>query len=344
VAETVEEEKSGTNDEASAPSESESADSKLQLPETVLVDALRRFVRHEAQDSAQPEEKPVTPQIGLFQAIVLLVVVLDIVLLYGEFQDWFDNPLFKEALKVLPWLLGATAFAYSDRLREWALAQCKHKALAVIAIFVALPLLIIRQPVFSVIVSTASDSIAVNADDLGDKLALTTLDPRHFRITVPNLLKPYSIKVVDTDEDLHPVDFPQRLGRWRVIRGTFAQLPLIGKLFKDSALQLKTLYKVMTISTASGGSAIVEGQFDEQFLQQVSGVSKLRCTQAPSASSGLKAIRCRVPKGIDAFPLPEGRYNFKLSRDGCKDNHTISGREVPDKGDVMITLDDLCPS
>jgi len=340
VAETIEEERPLVVTDVAARPEAENGADKKQSSEEALVDALRKFVWHETQEPGKPADNQEPGKIGVFQAIVLLVVVLDIVLLYSEFQDWFDNPLFKFALQVLPWLLGATAFAYSDHLREWILEQCKHKLVAFIAVFIALPLLIVRQPIFSVIASATSDSISVNAESQGDKLTLTMLDPKRVRITVPDLLRSYKIVVKDTDESKHPVDFPQHLSRWRVVKGTVAQLPLIGRLFGGSTMQLLPLYMVMT-SSEKEGSAIIEGQFDREFLRQVSSLSKSRCTEAPSTSTGLEAIRCQIPNRYDAFPLPAGKYTFRLYRSGC-DNSTTSERRVPEDGAKIITLDELC--
>jgi hypothetical protein len=141
VTQAAEEEKS-MDAEAMPPSEEATAEAQ---PESKLVDALRQFVRHEA---GQPEEKSKPEKIRPFQMFVLLVLVLDIVLLYNEFQDWFENPLFVFALKVLPWLLGATAFAYSDKARKWILTQCQRKLVGAIAILIAFPLLIAAAGLF----------------------------------------------------------------------------------------------------------------------------------------------------------------------------------------------------
>jgi hypothetical protein len=331
VTQAAEEEKS-IDPEVMPPSEEQKAEAQ---PESTLVDALRQFVRHEA---GQPEEKPAPEEIRPFQMFVLLVLVLDIVLLYNEFQDWFENPLFVFALKVLPWLLGATAFAYSDKARKWILTQCQHKLVGAIAILIALPLLIMRQPLFSVIASVSSDSVSIDAENPTDKLAFTTLEPGRIRITVPDLRKRYSIQIKDTDESRHSSPFKRELSRWQLIRGTIAQLLLFG----DVRLQLKPLYMVVT-SSPGGASATIEGRFDDDFLDRNS-LDDLRCSRATSTQPGLSAIHCRVDDGLDSFKLPPGKYNFTLFRNGCKDHITIKDREVLEGGNSDIDFSGLCPA
>jgi hypothetical protein len=116
---------------------------KPKTPDETFLDALRGFVR---RANEQPEEKKQPQKIGKLQAAVLLVLVVDIVLTYTEFQRWFENPVFQFALKVAPWLLGATAFTYSDQVRTWVLEQCKRMWLGILAVLLLFPLVILRQP------------------------------------------------------------------------------------------------------------------------------------------------------------------------------------------------------
>jgi hypothetical protein len=341
VADTAMETRSRIGEEA--PPDSGNGDEQPPLPqEAALLEALRRFVRQAAHQPEPPEEEPsATKRVGRFQAVVLVVVVLDMVLLYSEFQEWFENPLFLLTLKVLPWLLGATAFAYSDKVREWILAQCERKWVAVMAVLIALPLLIVRQGAFSVIVSVDSDSIIVKAADPNDRLVVTEPLNGLFRVTFPDLLKPYRITLEDSDKKRDSLPFVFDLGRWRVVRGTLAQIPLIGKVFGDAKLRLTPLYRIITDSTKSGGAADIEGRFEDGFLQQAS-LTELRCSPARSTKAGDSAIHCNVKEGFDAFRLPPGRYEFTLFREGCKDHSTIS-KEVRETENDEIKFDDLCP-
>src|SRR5439155_957122 len=104
---------------------------KPESKEAALLEALRGFVRHEAR---HPEKKTVEAGIRPLQAAVLLALVLDTVLLYWEFQRWFENPLVQFGLKVVPWILGATAFTYSEKARAWLLAQCWKRWLGIVAV------------------------------------------------------------------------------------------------------------------------------------------------------------------------------------------------------------------
>jgi hypothetical protein len=325
-----------------AQSDSGRVNEKPLSQEAALLEALRRFVRHAADQPEPPEEEPPAPtRVSRLQVAVLVVVVLDIVLLYSEFQEWFENPLFLLALKVLPWLLGATAFAYSDKVRDGILAQCHRKWLAVIAVVVALPLLIVRQRAFSAIVSVDSDSITVKAAEPNDKLEVTGPVKRLFRVTPPDLLKPYRITLEDRDKKRDSVPFVFDLGRWRVVRGTLAQIPVIGRVFGDTKLQLTPLYRIITDSTKGGGAADIEGRFEDGFLEQAS-LTALRCGPARSTRADDRAIHCNVKEGLDAFRLPPGKYEFTLFRDGCQDHSTIS-EEVRESENDKISFDNLCP-
>jgi hypothetical protein len=312
-----------------APVNSGNGAGKAPAQDAALLEELRRFVRDAAHQPAQPEGAPPGSEpVGRLQAVVLVVLVLDVVLLYSEFQEWLENPLFLLALKVLPWLLGATAIAYSDKAREWILAQCRHKWLAVFAVLIALPLLIVRQRMFSVIVGVDSDSVLVEAADPGDKVGVTPQTRGLFRVTVPNLLKPYRITIHPRDEDLYSSPFSLDLGRWRVVRGTLAQIPLIGKLLGTAHLQLAPLHRLVTDTPEGGGAADIEGTFEEGFLQSAS-LTELHCNRASPTKTGDSAIHCMLKTGGGALRLPPGTYKLKLSRVGCDklftdDNFVVS--------------------
>ncbi len=311
-------------------------------PNDALVDALRRFVHQEAQQPAQPQNNLPPPRLKKLQAIILLVIVLDIVLLYGQFQELFENPLFKFALQAVPWLLGATAFAYSDSVRKWVLEQCKHPVIGAIAVFVALPLLIVREPVFSAVASVPFASVAVVKDDPNEKVDVKGVDATHVRITVPDLLKVYRVKVADESKSLRPKDFPQALGRWRMVVGTIEQFPLIKQMYPDFSIPLTPLYSVMSQGADTQGTVIVEGPFGKAYLAELSKLSQSKCAEFRSSSPHAKAISCRIqPKEFDAFPLPPGKFTVLMSRDGCKESHK-SEITIPKQDSDPLSLDDLC--
>lgn len=309
-------------------------------PDTALVEALRQFIRAEA---TQPPPPPtaVPPRLRLLEGIILLVVVVDIVLLYGQFRAWFENPLFKFALQALPWMLGATAFAYSDSVRAWVLEECKHPVIGVCAVFIALPLLIIREPVFSVIATTPFDTVSIAKANQADNLKFRNIDGTHIRITVPDLLQAYSISITDDDQNHQPKEVAQSLGRWRVIKGTFAQLPGIKQIFPGFSLHVLPVYKVMTYPSANDSFIVAEGKLDKDFMGEVSKLSDFKCSDYPASSPQYSAIRCRVPPGkIGSFLLPPGTFN--IARQGC----TLPQKPqltIPNSNNEILNMEDLCP-
>jgi len=308
--------------------------------EEAVVEALRDFVRHEAHQHEIPERE--APRIQPLQAVVLLVVVLNIVLLYGQFREIFENPLFKFALEALPWLLGAAAFAYSDRVRTWILDQARHPAVGVIALFVCLPLLMIREPVFSAVISVPYPSVRVEAENAAENLVFRTIDSTRIRLTVPNLLDPYSVKVTDEDEDLHPREFSHSFSRWAMVRGTVAQLPLVRQLFPNFSIPIEPLYEVMVDQTEHNGWVVVQGRFEAEFLRDIGELSGTRCTEYNASSPGEKAVRCRVSAGqFGAFPLPPGKYTIDTFRQDCA--HPWKSEITVPKSDNAIEMEDQCP-
>lgn len=295
----------------------ENASEKPQSPEAALVEALRKFIHRE---SGEQEEKQASGKISVFQAVVLLVVVLDIVLFYDQFKNWFDHPLFEFALKVLPWLLGATAFAYSDKVREWILAKCKSKIVAAIAILVALPMLIIRQPIFSLIVHV-KDQVSLEPykdESVSDKdqnqnkekqplvrISPSSDDPGNYRVTPPDLRSSYRIVVKD-DTSKNSMPFKPYIGWRRVVMGT------LEGIFGHPSLQLDPLYQIATTSTGEAHASI-EGLFGNEFLDRRL-LDELDCKVKPGSKN--KAIFCTV-RDMDTLSLPPGEYKLTLSTDKC---------------------------
>ncbi len=307
---------------------------KPKSPDDDLLDALRGFVR---RASRQPEPTAEPPKsIGRLQAAVLLVVVLDAVLLYSEFQHWFDNPVFQFALKVAPWILGATAFTYSERVRTWILAHCRRVWLGILAVILLLPLLILRQPLFSLRVKVASDSVWVSSEDT--RIVAARQDGRMFLVTLPDLSKPYKITVKD-ESSKNSTPFTMTLGRWRVARATFAQIPLLGRLFGASEMGLTPLYQVSTKSDKPGAYADIEGEFQEGFFQSES-LARVGCSLTKPTRSGFRAIRCSFQQGRDALNLPLGKYLITMVRDTC--NKPLASREVLQDANDEIDVDSLC--
>lgn len=297
--------------------------------EAALLAALREFVKH-VGDSPGAAAKKIT----LFQWLVLLALVLDASLLYSELERWLDSPVFTLGLKVLPWLLGATAFASSERVREWFLAQCGRGGLGILALMLFVTLLTLRQPLFSVKVQVDSVSTDVKVDD---KQVTVYREGKIFVVRLPELTKAYTISVQD-NQNADSKPYSLVLGRGRVIRATLARIPLVGRMFGDTALSLTPLYVVLTKSKKPGAYADIEGEFEEGFFQQ--DLASRKCSPTAATKPGLRAVRCSLDEGTDAVNLPHGWYEITVFRDNCKKR--LPRREVKEYGNAAVNFDEIC--
>jgi hypothetical protein len=299
--------------------------------EAALLAALREFIRHAGDPPKEPEKR-----LSLLQWVVLALFVVDAALLYSELERWFDNPILAAGLKILPWFLGATAFASSEKVRDWLLAQCQRVGVGVFAGVLLLPLLLLRQPIFSIKVQVDSDSIEVKADD---KSVSVYREGRVFLVRRLTLTETYSVRVEDTPQPASKA-YALAVGRWRVARGTFRQIPLVGWIFGDPTLILTPLYQVPTYSSAAGAYADIEGQFQEGFFQQDSAIG--RCSRTATTTPKAEAIRCSLDDGVDALNLPHGSYKITLYRGKCK-KILSEEQKVAEGKNSTLNFDEECP-
>lgn len=297
--------------------------------EAALLAALRDFVKH----VGDPEPPP-AKTISMTQWFVLLVFVLDAALLYSEVERWFDNPVFNVGLKVLPWMLGASAFTSSERVREWLLAQSQRLRLGILAGLILLPLLILRQPLFSVKVQVHSASIGVSS---ADKDVSVHREGLTYSVRLPQLTQGYTIKVEDSQNDKSK-PFQMTLSPGRVMRTTLSQIPLIGRIFGSSTLELSPLYEILTKSRREGAYADVEGPFQQGFFQL--DLASRKCSSTAPTNPQFKAMRCSLDEGTDALNLPFGRYDITLFRDACKKR--LPPIQVSENNNFVVNFDEIC--
>lgn len=304
---------------------------KSNSQEAALLAALREFVRHAGDPPKEPEK-----HLSLLQWLVLALFVFDAAFLYSELERWFDNPIFAAGLKILPWFLGATAVASSEKVRDWLLRQCRRIGVGVFAGVLLLPLLLLRQPIFSTKVQVDSDSIEVKASD---KSISVYREGRIFFVRPLTLTETYTIRVEDTQQAASKA-YTLALGRWRVAWGTFSQIPLIGAIFGDPTLSLTPLYEVPTYSSTPGAYADIEGEFQEGFFQQDSAIG--RCSRTATTTPKLWAIRCSLDDGVDALNLPHGSYKITVYRGKCK-KILPNQQEVTEGRNSTLNFDEICP-
>ena len=298
-------------------------------PEKALVEALRGFIRHE---SGQIEAAP-PKTIGPSQAIALVLFAVDVAFIYSQFETWLENPFFRVALKVVPWVLGATAVGYADKVRRFMLEQARHMKRAIIATAFLVPLLILLMPVFSLQIRSGSATVKPDDTRVGIKPHGNGL----YRLVFPRLYK-YRISVTGPPDKPGSVTYPMWLGRFRILQGTLAQIPLIGSFSGPEEVPLGPLYSVPTESKGNA-DVTVEGQFQEGFFQEES-LATAGCQPAKPTKAGRKAVHCHVEAGGGGFVLPSGWYDFTLIQDGCR--KLLPSREVKAGENDLIDFDQLC--
>lgn len=142
---------------------------------------------------------------------------------------------FQEALKVLPWMLGATAVGYAERVRRLLIDQARHLRCAILAATFLVPLLILQTAVFSLKVRAESATVKPNK---GSRYS-SARDGR-FRVVFPRL-DGYGVTIADdTPTGRGSVPFSVAPGRFRISRGT--QIPLVGRIFGPEEIALSPLY------------------------------------------------------------------------------------------------------
>jgi hypothetical protein len=139
-------------------------------------------------------------------------------------------------------------------------------------------------------VRVASESVSVSSDD--SRIVTVLQEGGVFLVTLPDLLKPYKISIKD-EHNVSSTPITMTLGRLRVMRATFAQIPLLGRLFGAPELGLpkrglSPLYRVPLVSKGANGYADIEGEFQEGFFQGDI-LASIGCSKLISLRSG---IRC----------------------------------------------------
>jgi hypothetical protein len=249
----------------------------LTSAEAALLEAMRKIAR----SAVYPE--PAKPPIGFWEVFNLLALALDAALVYLLLQEWVENPVISLVVKVVPWLLGATAATYlSDHFRKLIVALDGRKWVGFLAVFVGLPLLLARQPIFSMLVPVEADTVRIEAAK-SEKTKIFWASRKYFRIVAPDLLKHYRVIVTDPSSDNPacsaatidpeakveaPITQQPTMGfscaytvllrRSELIRATLAETPLIGQLFSIDEAEINPRHEVR-IKIGESQAAPVDG-------------------------------------------------------------------------------------
>jgi hypothetical protein len=281
-------------------------------PEKALVEALRGFIR---QAPRQPEPaSAVSVKIGLWQALTLVFFAVDLALIYSLFERWLQTPLPQYFLKVVPWVLGAAAVGFADKVRQSLVDHASHLKWAIPAAALPVFLLIPLMPVFSARVRMSPETAKIEPFEIKDgcvDVKLTPGDPSAARLAFP-ALQACRVRVSDSRaESGDTAAFMPTLGRRSILRATLAQVPLLGRMFGEPEIKLAPLYRAKFRSPKKS-NLLVSGQFSNEFLGSVT-----KCTR--DSKQKVSTWICTVLEGTDSVLLPSGAYDFTLVQpDECR--------------------------
>lgn len=311
-------------------------------PERELVDALRRFIQQEAGRAER--RQPAPPRIGLAQAIVLLLLLLDAGLVYSFAERMVQTRLFQEALQILPWLLGPAWLAYADNLRQFLLNQIRHVKWVAPLAALFVPLLLAKTPVFAIrvrvplqgLVTSTNAQVKVHPEESGLYRLESTLEGYEIEVTGPE------------DEKGYWIPFDITLSWFRVLRATASQLLRTG----NRELALSPLYAVPTHSATDAQAEVESHQFQGGFFQKKP-LDAARCKVATARRQDLQAAACQVLPNDSSLWLPPGNYDLAFRRNnrdcGPPFPYTVTSgfnTGAPDTREWKnpeIDLDKLCP-
>lgn len=239
---------------------------------------------------------------------------------------------------MLPWLLGATAVGYADKVRRLLTRQVRN--LKWVAGLAAAPLVwlwMIQLQVFSLKVRVDPD-VKVTSQDSG--VVVESEGDHLYRVRFPGLDSYHRIAVKDTGmrrQSQSAKPFPLGMGRFRMLRGALAQFPVAGWLFGHAETRLSPLYNVLADSLSADSEVKVEGRFQEGFVDRVL-LAAMKCRPVHASNCHLEAVQCSVSSS-GGFQLPLGRYDVSVVGRDCRTvSLNVQQGDKPEKIDV----DALC--
>lgn len=280
--------------------------------------AFKKFILQTTKSKLPPSASP-----GAREVTAFILATLDLVLFYLLTPaDWYENRLFVFITKLVPWLLGASFFALSSTIRDGVMKLCGKRGVLEVAIVLLLPLTLTQLPIFSVNARVVPPSAEVSAmERSGSQQRGVKLDRKgeYVRVFFPGL-NPDKVKITDT-QDVDSVDFAADFSRLEILRGTLAQLPLVGRLFART-VRLTPLYLLSLHASRGTPMVQIEGDFPETFLQTVGkpeAAKRLSKCNAHSTERGHFELDCPFTLNEhESVPLPPGAYDLTQEQDGCK--------------------------
>jgi hypothetical protein len=184
------------------------------------------------------------------------------------------------------------------------------------------PLTLTQLPIFSVKARVVPSIAEVSpVEQSGNPQRGVKLDRKgdSVRVFFPGL-NPDKVKVADAD-NADSVDFTANFSRLAILRGTLAQVPLLGRLFART-IRLTPLYPLPLHATRGTPMVQIEGDFPEIFIQSLSTFDApkgLSTCDAHSTKSGRFELDCRFSLNMhQLLPLPPGVYDLSQDQEGCR--------------------------
>jgi hypothetical protein len=327
--EASEEKKEPDQSDKNEATASEPAEKKEATASEQLVAALGRFVKEQSATARQQEE---AGKFTFWQIAAFLLVTCDLVLAYMSLpSDFLAVPVVKFATSLIPWLLGASAFAYAEKLRGWLLKRCDNRYTAGSALLVFAVLLPMRFPLFSINVKLRPlTKLLVNGGD-GKQFEKTPDLANTVRIG-PTGLKNYDVTVADGDMNVRNAKPLQlNIGRWQLLKSTLAQIPLIGHALGSDSMDLTPLYGINVKSSSGLQYVEVAGSFPPGFVESRGYGNEKR-------KDGKDVVRIPIMlRGLCRVDLPYGTYDFRVHQQDCWKEQ--KGLTVQGSGELFSKID-----
>lgn len=229
---------------------------------------------------------------------------------------------------------------YIDKVRRFLIEQARH--MNWVAAIASAPLVLLMMWRW------LPWSVKVRVDvDRDFKVACDSNVPERvesglYRVRFPKLNGCHTITVEDIgDKGGNSKPFSLSMGRFRILRGALAQIPVAGRLFGLEEVRLSPLYNVR-VETLDTGWVKLEGDFQEGFVDPgfLATHNMSNCQPDRPANWRLQAVRCLVYES-GALKLPLGKYDLTWSRSKFPKPCPLEVKQS--KAAEKIDLDNPCP-
>lgn len=297
-----------------------------------LAESLRVFLRDELKNNGldhTPKKK--SEDLRPLQVVFLIAFALDITFFYFHLIGGEESKFLVFLYKLLPALGVTLAVPYLDRLRSSLLKHSSNPRLGTPFLGLAVVLLVMQASIYSIFVQvdSASTDVEIGLDD-GTKVATKKVElDKEGRVFLPvPKLQSYRVVLRDQDGGTNP-EASYQITWGDVLKGTLAQLPFFGDVFKPRLLV--AAYEVTIVYMNQRGNLYISADPDFTLNQPITGYSSGQPSpnysnvRLHSVASGVHDGDCTSKVGCwhkqinsgDAFALPRGSYTFTQDEGKC---------------------------